>query len=171
MEIKGNTLQCVEFLERQKIDLKWEVKEYREKRSLSANAYFYVLIEKIAKERTKITGAAVSKEDVHKEMIIKYGTWDRNKDGSPKWVVYPKEKPLPDGYFYDTNADVEIKSIKNGVEKITPGHAYIVVKGSHSYNKKEMSELLNGVISEAQELEIETRTPAEIEQMIKEMEK
>lgn len=164
----GLSMECISWLSQQKTDVKFEVTEYKEKRSLSANAYFYVLVDKIAKERTKVTGRAVSSDDIHREMILKYGTWEREADGSPKWVVFPKDKPLPtSGYFWDMNADVTIKGEKSGEEV---GHAYIVVRGSHTYNSKEMSELINGTVSEAQDLGIETRTSIEIEQMIKDME-
>ena len=86
-------------------------------------------------------------------------------NGSPKWVILPKNEPLPkDGYFYDMGADVTVKG-KNSGDEI--GHAYIIIRGSHTYNSKEMSTLLNGVIQEAQSLGIETMTPAEIEEMLR----
>ena len=101
-------------------------------------------------------------------MLIDYGTWDYLEDGSPKWVIFPKNKPLPsDGYYFDTKADVTVKGANSGEEQ---GHAYIVIRGSHTYNSKEMSQLINGVVQEAQNLDIETMTPTEIEQMIREME-
>ena len=75
------------------------------------------------------------------------------------------------GYFpqertYDTGADVSVKGANSGEEI---GHAYIVIKGSHNYTADEMKRLIDGVIQEAQSLEIETRTPQEIEMMIQQM--
>lgn len=43
---------------------------------------------------------------------------------------------------------------------------YDVFRGSHTYNTKEMTDLLEGTIQEAQELGIDTRTPAEVAQML-----
>ena len=43
---------------------------------------------------------------------------------------------------------------------------YQKLKGSHEYNTKEMSDLLNGLISECKEMGIETATPEEIARMI-----
>lgn len=164
-EIKtGTPLELIAWLTTQP-EKKFAISEYHEKRSLSANAYFYVLVDKIAKERTRVTGKAHSTEDIHREMIVKYGAWERNEDGSPKWVIFPKDKPLPKtGYFWDMNADVTIKGKKSGDEL---GHAYIVVKGSHTYNTKEMSDLIEGTVKEAQELDIETIPPDELERLKK----
>lgn len=44
-----------------------------------------------------------------------------------------------------------------------------MIKGSHNYNSVEMKHLIDGAVMEAQQLGIETRTPAEIEQMIQQM--
>ena len=41
-------------------------------------------------------------------------------------------------------------------------HAY---KGSSTYDKEQMARLIDSVVTDAKELEIETRTPAEIELM------
>ena len=42
---------------------------------------------------------------------------------------------------------------------------YYVMRGSHTYDTKEMSRLIDGTVSEAKELGIETMTPNEIERM------
>ena len=42
---------------------------------------------------------------------------------------------------------------------------YKVYKGTSEYNTKEMSIFLDGVIQEAQQLDIETKTPNEIERL------
>ena len=42
---------------------------------------------------------------------------------------------------------------------------YIVIKGSSEYNTKEMSDFIDGVVSDAQDLGIETLTPDELKRM------
>lgn len=42
---------------------------------------------------------------------------------------------------------------------------YYVIRGSHTYDSKEMSVLIDGIISEAKELGIETLPPDEIGRM------
>ena len=160
----GSVLDCIAFLSKVK-DGEYEVKPYHEKRSLSANGYYWALVDKIAQEMNSRKDTALSKDDIHRQMLHDYGTWEYNTDGSPKWVILPKNEPLPkDGYFYDMGADVTVKGENSGDEI---GHAYIIIRGSHTYNSKEMSTLLNGVIQEAQSLGIETMTPAEIEEMLR----
>lgn len=43
--------------------------------------------------------------------------------------------------------------------------AYAMIKGSSQYDTKEMSHFIDGIVSEAKELDIETLTPMELEQM------
>ena len=44
--------------------------------------------------------------------------------------------------------------------------AYKLMKGSHLYDSKEMSALINGTVSDAKELGIETLPPDELERMV-----
>lgn len=162
MSMTGNKEQLIVYLLEQPKDKVFDLSEHREKRSLSANSYYQVLCDKIS-EAMKLP-----REEVHKQLLNDYGTWDYLEDGSPKWVILPKNKPLPpDGYYFDTKADVTVKGANSGEEQ---GHAYIVIRGSHTYNSKEMARLIDGAVQEAQNLGIETRTPAEIDEMIRLME-
>jgi hypothetical protein len=54
----------------------------------------------------------------------------------------------------------EVGQTKNG-----EGTQLLCYFGSSLYDSKEMATLINGVVSEAKEIGIETMTPAEIEQM------
>lgn len=42
---------------------------------------------------------------------------------------------------------------------------YRIYRGSHTYDTKEMSVLIDGTVADAKELGIETATPAEIAEM------
>lgn len=128
-----------------KLDIK--AVKHRGKRSLDANAYAWVLMSKIA------SALNTSKEEVYEEMLCRYGE------------LYEDDE----GYITITiKATVDIEKI--------PGHwqfikdngafkAYAKIKGSSEYNTKEMSVFIDGIVSEAKELGIETLTPAELEQM------
>ena len=52
-----------------------EIKKYRKKRSLDANAYCWVLCDKIAKELSK-DGIITTKEKIYKEAIKDIGTFE-----------------------------------------------------------------------------------------------
>lgn len=157
-EFHGTVLACISWLSSKK-DGEYEIKPFRQKRSKDANAYYWALIGKIAEVMNQ------PKEDIHRQMLIDYGTWEYNSDGTPKWSILPENEPLPtDGYYFDTKTKVTVKGQNSGEEI---GHVYIVIRGSHTYDSKEMSNLINGAVQEAQNLDIETMTPAEIEEMCK----
>lgn len=52
-----------------------ELKKYRKKRSIDANAYCWVLCDKIAKKLTE-PEAIITKEDVYKNAILDMGTFE-----------------------------------------------------------------------------------------------
>ena len=159
--MRGRPSDLVAWLFEQPKDKVFEVKEYHEKRSLNANSYYWVLVDQIAKKMN------LPPENVHRQLMTDYGTWLHDDNGSPIWVIFPENKPLPnDGYYFDTKAQVAVKGANSGEEM---GRAYIVIKGSHEYNSKEMYELIQGAVQEAKQLDIETKTPAEIQQMVNEM--
>lgn len=156
--MRGRPSDLVAWLFEQPKDKVFEVSEYREKRSLSANSYYWVLVGQIAEKMN------LPREAVHRQLMTDYGAWEKNDDGSPKWVILAENKPLPkDGYYFDTKAKVSIKGQNSGEEI---GRAYIIIKGSHEYDSKEMYDLIQGAVQEAKQLDIETRTPAEIQEMI-----
>ena len=66
----GTIEQIIQYLFNQDKTKKYEVNEYKEKRSLSANAYCWVLCDKIAKKLT-VPDAVITKEDVYKIVIAK----------------------------------------------------------------------------------------------------
>lgn len=118
-----------------------EAKKYRAKRSLNANAYAWELITQIANE------LRCSKEEVYMKMLEDYG--------QSMMIPVPKGEK-PDGYFkyyiYETS------SLLNGKE----ADWYKVLKGSSEFDTREMSILIDGIVSEAKELGIETMTPDDL---------
>jgi len=158
---KGTARDVIVYLLGQEPSKMYRLEEVKEKRSLSANSYYQVLVDKIAEKMN------LPRDEAHRRMLNDYGTWEYNADGSPKWAIFPDNEPLPnDGYYYDTKAKVSVKGTKSGEEM---GHAYIVIRGSHTYDPVEMKRLIDGTVQEAQSLDIETRTPQEIELMIQQM--
>ena len=136
-------------LDRDKLyDIK--IEEHKEKRSLNANSYLWVLCTKIADKLT--TGYnPVTKEEIYKQMLKSYG----------QSIMIPVTlNSKPDGYFkyYDYNG----RSILNG--KVADW--YIIYKGSSEYNTYEMTVLLNGVIEEWHNLGIEKKRQEEIDELL-----
>lgn len=122
----------------------FEVKQHREKRSLNANAYAWMLIGKIA------DAVRASKDEIYLQMLKRYGQSE---------LVSVVSDVDVDGYFkyYEAVAETTL----NG----QPFTHYRVYKGSSEYDSREMSVLIDGIVSEAKDLEIETLPPHEIQRM------
>jgi len=123
------------------------IKKFKKKRSISVNAYMWVLINKMA-IKLKSTD-----EEIYIEMLKKYGTRDyvaALETAEPILKrVYKIVEPIKDS----TINDVKSKT-------------YRLIRGSSTYDVEEMKILVDGVVFEAKELEIETMTPNEINQLI-----
>ena len=119
---------------------------YRKKRSLDANAYFWVIIGKMAQV------LRADKWDIYKLMIKRYGQYTY-------LVVKPDAVDGIKRQFRESEVvgDYEVNGQK-GVQML----CYL---GSSLYNSKEMAVLIDGVVSEAKELDIETLPPDEIKRM------
>lgn len=131
------------------LELDIEIKKHREKRSLSANAYFHVLVNKIAAE----TGG--SDEAVKRRLVVTYGAIDTDEDGLMVGFKLPAnvdvDKIYPYVRYFDTREE-------NG--KLFK--CYLVYKHTSDMDSEEMARLIDGTITEAKELGIETDTPEQL---------
>lgn len=144
-------LQDLQGIEKLTID----AKKYREHRSIDANAYCWQLIDKIAKK------LGVDKWTWYLHCIREYGVFQDLKI-KPEAVFILRRyfryiEPFNDGYGANTG-----DSEGNEADLITV-RCYF---GSSKYDSKEMSDLIGGVVREAQELGIETLTPDEQARLI-----
>ena len=121
-----------------------EIKEYKQKRSLNANAYAWVLINKIANVMR------LSKEEVYLNMLKHYGQ-------SQVFSIVSEVNIT--GYF--KYYEVIGTSILNNKEF----NHIRVFKGSSEYDTKEMSIFIDGIVQEAKQLDIETLTPNQLAEL------
>ena len=129
-------------------------KKWRQKRSLDANAYFHVLVGKIADAET------ISKAKAKNILLCKYGQPELLPDGSP--MVYKTNAPVEYMIELESIHTIPVKfSEENGKEVVF----YKIYRGSHTYDSKEMSVLIEGTVADAKELGIETLTPRELATM------
>ena len=137
----GNTKAIIEYLFNQKRDKLFEIKEHRAKRTLTQNAYYWVLVNELANCLRK------SKEEVHFDLL---------RDYSQVALVILKSNVDIKGYirYYEFERETIISNVKFNI--------YKVYKGSSEMDKKEFSILLEGLIQEAQQQGIPTLTPNEI---------
>lgn len=136
--------------ERLKIDVDWK----REKRSLNANAYFHVLVDKIAKSMQ------LGADEVKVKMVLDYGTI-KTVGNEPYIVALLKKADVNEHYPYAKWMG-DFRAPKNGMEY----SQYLIYKETHTLDRAEMSRLIHGVVTEAQDLGIETKTPTELANML-----
>lgn len=136
-----------------------EMKKYRKRRSLDANAYCWVLCDKIAKELSK-DGTILTKEKIYQDSILQIGTFEpmiiEEKAFDSFRRVWSKQGL---GFL------IQEVSRKDRCVKV---HCYY---GSSTYNSKEMSLIINLLVELAKSLNIETKPQKEIDSLLKEWDK
>ena len=137
----GKPIQIIQWLYNQDKDKLYDVKEHKEKRSLSQNAYAWKLITEIGNVIRK------SKEEVYMMMLKDYGQSE---------IVSILSTVNPLGYFK------YYEKIGTGVINNKEFTHYKIFKGSSEFDSKEMSIFIDGIIQECKQLDIETLTPEEI---------
>jgi hypothetical protein len=139
-------------------ELAIDVKTYRKDRSLDANAYYWVLVGKLAYALNQ------TQPWVHNDMIRKYGQPEM-VDGKAVYTVIPDteeaETVIANELKFHLRPTSQVKNGKDGKDYRT----YILMRGSSTYNSKEFSALLNGLIEECKALNIQTLTPDELAQL------
>lgn len=123
-----------------------EIKQHRNKRSLDSNSYAWLLIGKIADI------LKTSKDEVYIEMLKRYGQRE------PKLLSVVAD--AVDMVYRATNnhcCEVGESELNGKLFK----HLAILIGSSH-YDSKQMSILIDGIVSEAKELGIETMTPEQL---------
>ena len=128
-------------------ELRIEVKPYRKKRSLDANAYCWVLCTEIALK------LKTSKDEVYEEMIQRYAPYDKDDDG---YITVTMIERIP---VSKLGGHWKLISKRDGF------NIYMKLVGSSEMDTGQMAAFLDGVVSEAKELGIETETPDEIERL------
>lgn len=140
----GKPIEIIQYLYNQKKDKLYEIKEHKQKRSLNANAYMWVLINEIANK------ARLSKEEVYLNMLKSYGQ---------STIVSLLSDIDYNGFF--KYYEVIGSSVLNNKE-FTHIRVY---KGSSEYNTLEMSILIDGVVQECTNLGIPTINDDELERL------
>jgi hypothetical protein len=139
-------------------DVFFEVKQYRERRSLDANAYFHVLVNKIAAKLAETDPDAPTDDEVKRKLVLDYGTLERDDSGGVVGAKLPAGVNVLKYYPY-------AKSYKSVTENGRDYECYIFYKRTRTLDTKEMTRLISGTVHEAKQLGIETMTPQELEAM------
>lgn len=141
----GNAKAIIQWLfDQQDAEKLYEIKEKKSKRSLTANAYYWSLLNQLA------SVMRMDNQECHFLMLIRYGQYE---------VVSIRSDVSLHGYFkyYEV--------IGNGFVNGKEFTHYKIYKGSSQMDSKEFSVLLDGLISECEEVGIPTLTKTEVERL------
>lgn len=128
----------------------FSLKPYKKGRSLDANAYCWVLLDKIAEILHN------TKEEIYKKIIKDVGVFDTvciQEFAADKLTENWSKKGL--GWVADDLGESKIKGCKN----------ICLYYGSSTYTTKEMARFIDEIIQQAKNLNIDTKTPNEIAQL------
>lgn len=143
----GSPKEISQYLWQLDPNKEYEIKEHKNKRSLDANGYCWVLCKKIA-DKLHIT-----KEEVYRKNIKEMGKYEifpiRN-EAVETFINAWTGKGI--GWICESLAKSKFDGFTN----------LIAYYGSSVYDSKEMALLLDSIVQEAQALDIETLTPDEI---------
>ena len=132
-------------------DLRLKLTQWRNVRSLNANAYFHLLCDRLADAMN------MSKPRMKNLLLFRYGQKARDKDGNLAIIK--------------TNADedelLEREDFHCWFLRPAPDGTpmYVLLEHSRFFDSHQMSVLIDGVVEEAKKVGIDTLTPNEIEEM------
>lgn len=119
--------------------LSFEIKPYRAKRSLDANAYYWVLITKLAKK------ISISNLELHNMMLRMYGQAEII-EGKAVYLTIPDteeaERKVNNATDYHLQATSQVREGNDGIMYRT----YKLLRGSRTYNTEEMARLIDGLV-------------------------
>jgi len=145
----GTKIEIKSWLDTQP-DKEYEIKEHRQKRSLDANGYLWVLISKIQQVLN------VPKEVIYKDVIRDIGVYE----------VVPIKNEAVNKFceaWHKNGLGWITETTKSKLDGYTNVLAYY---GSSEYDTKEMSRLIDEVVQECRNLDIETKSEEEIKSLI-----
>lgn len=131
-------------------DLKAEIKPFKAKRSISANAYAWTLINRLS-EKLKITTT-----EIYKNAIRNIGGVSETICCQTKAVDNFRKVWESNGIGWQTEIlDSKIEGCTN----------VICYYGSSEYDNEQMSRLIDNIVQDCKAVGIETMTPAELERL------
>ena len=154
----GTIEQIIQYLFKQDKTKQYELKEYKQKRSLNANAYCWVICDKIAKELSK--ESVVTKEEIYKDAIMQIGTFE--------------PMIIEERAFENFKRIWERQGLGFLVQEVSKKDKCIRVNcyyGSSTYDSREMSLLINLLVDLAKSLNIETMPDKELNSLLESWDK
>ena len=142
-EVDASAAKQIEHLKPDDL-LQIKAVKYRQKRSLDANAYYWVLLTKLAKVMN------TSNAEMHNLMLIHYGQ-PEIIEGKPIYMTVPDtedaEKKVMQATEYHLMPTSQVRQGLDGIMYRT----YKLLRGSSTYDTSEMARLIDGLITSCKE--------------------
>lgn len=159
--VSGKTKLTIEVNERQRLKVGYDelkdceklsikIVKFREKRSLDANAYFWVLADKLAEKLN------TTKEDIYRNIIKEIGGVSETVCIKNEAVETLCQKWACNGLGWQVDT----------FPSKLPGCTNVILYyGSSTYDKAQMSRLIDNIVQDCKAVGIETKTPEELERL------
>ena len=155
----GTAEQITLWLFRQgKPEKLYDIKEHKERRSLDSNSYYWVLVSKLS-QKLRISAARVHNtmlRDVAPVFLI---------DGRVACQAIPDTDEAENQVLESSTYHLRPTSETFEGNKGTVYRWYKILRGSSTFNREEMSALIDRIVAECKEQDIETATPEELARM------
>ena len=153
---KADLLNCYDALKGCE-KLSFKISKYKEKRSLNANSYLWVLCGKLA-EALSNDKTIYTKDDIYRNAIKEVGIY-KDFENLPE----PDAKTLRHAWEM-----LGTGWVTEQVDYMPDGENVIIrcYYGSSTYNTKQMSRLIDNIVQDCQAVGVETKTPDEIANML-----
>lgn len=149
--VSHESRKCIDEILKIEGDISVEVKKYSPKRSRDANAYMWTLCGKMSEKLSN--GTKVTKEDVYRKAIKEIGVYKQVEisENAANTLIY----------------SWNLHGVGWLAEKVdySKHEGFVIINlyyGSSTYNKKQMSRLIDNIVQDCHALGIETKTPDEI---------
>ena len=142
LELSRDAIEIIEELKDFLLDI--SIEKHSDKRSLNANSFMWVTLDKMARKIGDTT-----KWDLYLDYIKKKGIFQ---------PVTAKKETLP-----------MLKRQWRETEEVFEHDGYVdclCYFGSSTYNQKQMGELIDEIVSDCKILKVDTLTPQQIERMV-----
>ena len=134
-------------------DMNISIKRIYGKRSLNANAYFHVLVNKLARHFN------ISDEEMKIKMNLQYGAIARDENNKCVGVKIPEGTDITKFYKY-------AKWFGDCVEGGIKFNKYLFYKETHTLNTREMMELIEGIQQECLDAGISIEEKDKVDKMV-----
>lgn len=142
--MRGNVFQCIAWLSSQDSTKEFEVNEVKPKRSLTQNAYYWAMLNKLARK------LRMPDSEVHLNMLREYGVCE----------VVSLRADVPPADFFDYWDEIGVDFLDGEERRVLK-----IYKGSSRMDSSEFSCLIEGMREECELQGIDVMTPDEIASM------